>query len=133
MSIPCEMCGAGADEPCEDDCPDMAYVHESEMLDREQAEEMSTHDLARQILFRATTGLPYSALAGDPPYFGEHTDDDQWLAEMAVWMANYNKVIREQVEDLQAQSRQRLGLQLEKDIIREFLGDAITEKLETLK
>ena len=137
--IPCDTCGAAADEPCAEDCPDMAYASEGGgvlAVDAEPAEwvdeETDTLTLARRTLFRAATRLPVGALCGDPPYFGEDTDPDQWLGEMAVWLARYSQVINAHVDDLQEQARQRVGLQLERDILRQFLGEAINEKLETV-
>ena len=154
MSIPCETCGAAADEPCAPDCPDMAAFHDSEVaqwsdtyegdgtavvgIDGEPAEwvpdEMDTTLLARQILFRAACNLPFAGLVSiDPPYFGEHTDEEVWLQEFAVWLARYATVATERADDLSNQARQRIGLQIEKDVLRGFLGEAITEKLEALQ
>ena len=139
---PCEACGAGRGQQCDPECPSMVAFYASEgsgqlAIDGQPAEwkpdEMSTPLLARQILFRALCQLPFAGLVStDPPYFGEHTDDDLWLAEVAVWMANYAKVANDRTDDLSDQARQRVGLQIEKDVLRGFLGEAITEKLEAL-
>lgn len=140
---PCEACGAGRGQPCDPECPSMVAFHASEgggqlAIDGEPAEwkpdEMDTTLLARQILFRAACNLPFAGLVSiDPPYFGEHTDEEVWLQEFAVWLANYAKVATERADDLSNQARQRIGLQIEKDVLRGFLGEAITEKLEALQ
>ena len=147
-NFPCESCGAPAGVPCPPECPgigddDWGVSYEAEgtgtlAFDNEPAEwvddELETPILARQILFRAACHLPFAGLVStDPPYFGKETDQEQWLGEFAVWLARYAQIATVQTDELSVQARQRIGLQIEKDVLRQFLGEAITEKLEALK
>lgn len=68
--------------------------------------------------------LPYGNLVGlrgmgapDQQDF----DADEYIARLADWMAEYQPILRAMVDDLQAQSRERISLRLEKDIVSNYL------------
>lgn len=146
LGLPCDACGAPSGQECNADCDyvqawnaDPDPVPESEVVefsDLEMPDEAQVEDepmnldvMARSALFQAASKLPYGGLVGDPPDPRQFEDTDMWLAKYAVWMADYQKVILGQVNDLQGQARKYVGLQIERDFLRGFLGEAIDKKL----
>lgn len=115
---PCETCGAGADEPCDPHCPNA--VQDSMF---EEDVPVPLLEESKRALMASVYRLPFAAMTGSPP---DHRgrDLDMWLAELADWMHTYLSAVDAQIADLQEQSRQRIALQIEKDVITGYLRGA---------
>lgn len=136
-AIPCTFCGAAAGEPCDRDCGHMnAYLEDHDLP---EAPPLAPYEhqpyappagepllgQASKALRKVTCGLPFAGLIADPPTLKpEYEGDghDVWLAKMAVWLEDYRVLAAAKIEELQEGSRKAIGLQLEKDMVRHFLG-----------
>lgn len=125
LSWECEHCGAAVGEPCHEGCP---YAEANAPLFEVEADEaqalsspQTLTEHAQGIIHAASYRLPFSGLLSDPPD-PRGDDDDQWLGKFALWLVEYQKLIRSQVDKLSEDSRRAIGLQIEKDVVRGFLG-----------
>lgn len=117
MAYECEDCGAGAGEECRPDCCGAAVAFTDPNDEYAYFAEPVEELMAR--LAAAVHRLPFSGNVGirgvgAPERDG---DDDAYIAELANWMTEYVEVARSMVEALQVQSRQRISLQIERDVL----------------
>lgn len=126
--FPCGECDARAGEPCADDCPlqlEFAAVEfsdpawpEDEVIDTPPMDESLSK------LAAAVHVLPFGGRVGvrgtGAPDRQDHSAEE-YIARLADWMVEYQQVLRAEVDELSRQSRERIGLQLEKDIVTNYL------------
>ena len=108
---PCEECEVGAGVPCLPDCP--ALQAAGGWLGARSMDE----SLSR--LAAAVHRLPYGAQVGliglGAPDRADYTPEE-YVAKVADWMTEYQQVLVSKVDDLERQSRERIGLQIERDV-----------------
>lgn len=133
MAYPCEACGAASGEECAENCPGMQdagdYATEWELS--ALASDLNgippvvrPMDESLAILAEAVHKLPYGNLVGlrglgapDRQDF----DPQEYVARLADWMAAYQPILRAELDDLQRQSLQRISLEMERDMVRNYL------------
>lgn len=120
--VPCGACGAEAGEPCRDGCAHWALFDTLADEPPEEPPEDTLDVRARRALMAVAYRLPFSGLIDMPPPATYDGDLDLWLAAFAIWLEKYRALLREEVDHLQADSARAIALQLEKDVIRGFLG-----------
>lgn len=133
LDTPCQFCDAGVGEPCKPDCealeanwPGMAASAENTGDDwlMEEPDEFKT------ALMSSLYRLPFVGAFLQPPnYRGRSTDE--WLAELGIWLDQYNKYSKAKIEELEVKARKAIALQFEKDVVRQFfMGAAPTTQEE---
>lgn len=126
LAYPCEMCGAEPGNPCLGDCPGDAY---DEFSAQGLSELIGTPPLedSEAKLMAAVHRLPYGGLIGTRGTGAPDRQDydrEEWMARLAEWMTEYQQMLAVQVDQLQDQARERIALQLEKDVVKAFFGKA---------
>lgn len=120
----CEMCGAEAGVQCREDCPGFYVPDEpDEAQVADEIDAASLMESASAALMGVAHRLPYGQLIDTPPAYNGG-DVDLWLAAFAVWLDDYSTMLREKIDALEAGNRKAIALQLEKDVVRRFLGTA---------
>lgn len=127
MTEPCEFCLAEAGEPCAQDCvgcqpDDEAQVEFSALI----LPEVDEHDEAAAKLMAAVHRLPFGGLVGIRGLGAPDRQDyphEEWLWRLAEWMAEYQEVLAEQVAKLSADSTRLISLQMERDMVRNYLKE----------
>lgn len=112
--FPCEHCGAGPKEPCKRDC----VAWQAEEIDWPTPLDTGEYEpLSR--LAAAVHRLPYSGNVGvrgvGAPERGD--DDAGYIEALADWMVEYQQVLSAMVQELEVQSRQRISMQIERDVL----------------
>jgi hypothetical protein len=124
--FPCGSCGAEVGAKCEPDCPGLGdgewdFGDVSEYVNQ-PIEEYGPRsvDESLSIIAEHVHLLPFGNLVGvrgmGAPDRGDY-EVGEYLARLADWMAEYQPLLRAMVDDLTAQSRQRISLQLERDVL----------------
>lgn len=128
--VPCEFCGAQAGEHCDPSCVALSENWPVVVEPVDDEPQSTFEDDAKRAIMAQLYHFPMSGIrVASPPNWGDK-DTDLWLAELAIWLAEYNKVIHAELDDLQGKARRMIGLQLEKDVIRRFLlGDLADGKV----
>jgi hypothetical protein len=129
LNYPCDACEAKAGEECAEDCPllnDGNPVPDFSELDINYADSWAEYvvpplEESEEKLMAAVHRLPFGRLAGEVPQ-RTTMSRELWMAQLAAWMTDYRSVLVAQIADLETQSRQRISLQLERDVVRRFLG-----------
>lgn len=138
LAYPCEACGVEAGQECAEDCPtaNMSFAeYEAQQDEFDIAtgamlpREVRPMDESLSILAANVHRLPYGNLVGVRGMGAPDRQDyspEEYVSRLADWMAEYQPILRAMVDDLQVQSRQRIGLQIERDV----LGGVIRRALE---
>ena len=123
---PCDECGADAGVPCAEDCRLRAdsegwdiELGQLEFPDEEFHEPRSM-DESLAIIAQHVHVLPFGNLVGVRGMGAPDRQDyepAEYLERLADWLAEYQPILRAMVDDLQTQSRQRIGLQIERDVL----------------
>jgi hypothetical protein len=122
---PCDECGALAGEPCAEDCKLRA---DSETWDVEFSQlefpdadyEPRSMDESLAIIAEHVHRLPFGNLVGIRGMGAPDRQDyepAEYLDRLAGWLEEYQPILRAMVDELQEQSRQRIGLQIERDVL----------------
>lgn len=120
LSYPCDYCHSDVGEPCPPDCPGMAT--EDALY---SVEVIGTPPSGEARLAAAVHRLPFGGLVGIRGTGAPDRQDyplGEWIELLADWMTEYEQVLRCEVDQLQVQARQRIGLQIEKDCARAWIG-----------
>jgi hypothetical protein len=120
LAYPCDMCGANSGDPCLDTCPGNA---DGETWPEFSASPVAEDSEAR--LMAAVHRLSFGGLIGIRGTGAPDRQDyehDEWMARLADWMTDYQRVLAEQVQQLQDQARAGIALQFEKDVVKAFFG-----------
>ena len=127
---PCEACGAEVGTPCPDNCPGMTVAgeHATEWEMSALASPLPEADLdeAAAKLMAAVHRLPFGGLVGIRGLGAPDRQDyphEEWLWRLAEWMAEYQEVLAEQVAKLSADSTRLISLQMERDMVRNYLKE----------
>lgn len=121
LAYPCSFCHAEVGEPCPPDCPGLAEDDAWEL----HPEVIGTPPSPEARLAAAVHRLPYGGLVGIRGTGAPDRQDyplQEWIEKLADWMTEYERVLRAEVEELQAQARQRIALQFEKDVFQRMMG-----------
>jgi hypothetical protein len=127
LAYPCELCGAEPGQECPEGCPSLTEVDWSAVEGiNEYAEVIDTPPMDESLskLARSVHILPYGNLVGARGMGAPDQQDyspEEYIARLADWMAEYQPILRAMVDDLQAQSRERISLRLERDIVSGYL------------
>lgn len=135
LGSPCQYCGAGIGEPCEDNCEALeanwpglsGQPTEDELWAAQNAEFGAQTNVSKSALQSALHRLPFSgSFMQAPNYRFRETDD--WLAELGLWLDQYNKYVKVKIERLENESRRAMALQFEKDVVRKFFMGTASEQ-----
>lgn len=127
LDTPCQFCDAGVGEPCADTCealeanwPGLAQQPtEDELWAAQNAEFEAQTNVSKSALQAALHRLPFSgSFMQAPNYRFRETDD--WLAELGLWLDQYNKYAKDKITRLENESRRAMALQFERDVVRKF-------------
>lgn len=121
LDRPCENCGAEAGRECGPECGSDYQVQFSDLQFPEE-----DHDATRSIedslaIIAANVHLlPFGNLVGVRGMGAPDRADfdvQGYLDRLADWMAEYQPILRAMVDELEVQSRQRIGMQIERDVL----------------
>lgn len=124
LGYPCGECGADIGEPCPEGCPGTEFWSNEE-LDLALNEVIDTPPSPAARLAAAIHRLPLGGLVGIRGTGAPDRQDyplEEWIEHLADWMTEYQRILTAEVEELQAQVRKGIGLQIEKDVLRNMLG-----------
>lgn len=134
LDTPCQFCDAQIGEPCKPDCEALEAnwpgMGDSEPTGDEWLQEPP--DEFKGALMSALYRLPFVGAFLQPPSY-RNRDTDAWLAELGIWLDQYNQYAKGKVGKLEADSRRALGLQLEKDMVRQFFFGPRTPEQQEVK
>jgi hypothetical protein len=129
ISEACEFCLADAGEPCAEDCvgyqPDEAQVEFSDLEFPEDSSVTRPLDESLSILAENVHRLPFGNLVGVRGMGAPDRQDydaDEYIARLALWMEEYQPILRAEVDALQAQAKRAISLEFERDVVRNFFG-----------
>lgn len=121
---PCEFCLADAGVPCAEDCvgyqPDEADAWADQFGD-----ELHPMENSLAILAEYVHRLPFGGLVGPRGMGAPDRQDyspEEYLSRLADWMAEYQPMLRREVDALSAQAKQAISLQFEKDVVQSYFG-----------
>jgi hypothetical protein len=128
LDTPCQFCEAGVGEPCQPDCEALEAnwpgIASEKTGDEWLMEEPDEFKLA---LMSSMYRLPFVGSFLQPPsYRGRSTDE--WLAELGIWLDEYNRFSKAKIERLEGEARRAMALQLEKDVVRKFFMGTAPEQ-----
>lgn len=135
LDTPCQFCEAGIGEPCRDDCEALeanwpglaAQPSEDDLWAAQNAEFEAQANVSKSALQSALHRLPFSgSFMQAPNYRFRETDD--WLAELGLWLDQYNQYAKGKMEQLQSDSRRAMALQFERDVVRKFFMGSASEQ-----
>ena len=120
LSYPCPDCEAPTGEPCRDTCVNMT---EPPWLD--EADEYAAPALDESLtrIMAAVYRLPFGRLAGTPPD-RQQMSLEEWADRLGDYLTTYMEVSHGQVDHLSGRARDAISLELQRDVIRQFLGSS---------
>jgi hypothetical protein len=121
ISTPCEFCHAEAGQPCDESC----LSYQAGEYDAWPETEVRPLAESLSLLAASVHRLPYGNLVGvrgmGAPDRADYSTEE-YFAALADWMAEYEAVLRAEVDALQAQSKRAITLELEREVVRNFFG-----------
>lgn len=127
LDTPCQFCGAGIGEPCDSNCEALeanwpglsGQPSEDDLWAAQNAEFEAQTNVSKSALQAALHRLPFSGSFMQAPNY-RFRDTDDWLAELGLWLDQYNKYAKDKIARLENESRRAMALQFEKDVVRQY-------------
>jgi hypothetical protein len=120
------LCGAGPEDECFADCQGVSDFGDTSAYVDQPIEEYGPRPMGESlsILAAAVHLLPYGNLVGVRGMGAPDRQDyspEEYVGRLADWMAEYQPILRAELDELQRQSVARISLEMERDMVRNYL------------